>query len=80
MNQQSPIVWLAVVIFLGVATVCVVCNRQLAEYFAENFLKILQFVFPRNLLLKHYLLWGYRILLYVAAAFCVLAVAIYLFI
>jgi hypothetical protein len=64
-------------VFLGTATACVVYNRQVAEYFSANLLKILQWFFLLDSRLQHYLLWIYRILLYMAAAFCVVAVAVY---
>ena len=53
-------------VFLGTATACVVYNRQLAEYFSANFLKIFHWFFMPVSRLKHYVLWGYRILLYVS--------------
>ena len=68
----------AVAVFLGTAIACVVYNRQLAEYFADNSLNILNWIFPTNPWLKHYLLWGYRIFLYVVATFCVAPIVIYL--
>ena len=70
---------IAAIIFLGIAMGFVVYNRQLAEYLAENFLKIPRWFYPPASRLEYCLVWFYRVFLYFSAIFCIVSISVYLF-